>query len=926
MEPNRILAKSIKRHKDADDQEETKVFLKEHTRDVWDAFENLLKGLTDTDNPIDETLKRAIQIAILCHDFGKVLPAFQLKTLRNNHYKPPYPYHNIPHSLFSIFWMKGEKIKEVLGKDDMTNFIYSAVAFHHWRRDFDEILNWNNEDLYEILDKLCKDREFQCQLEENLKNEFEEFKCDFNAIDFIEFNKEWAMGVINGLSLADYVAPPYKNYFLPKQAELSERQKKNWILISGLLMRCDHFASFCEEENEDTSEIEIPGLDSKLEEEVAKYIKSKSPDSKTSIWQMSKVKDCKDKNVILIAPTGYGKTELAFLWSKGGKLFYTLPIRSAVNQIFERAKSIFTEEKTGLLHSDADIYLMGDGGETESLRIYDFSRQISYPVIVSTGDQFFPYALKPPSYEKIYATMSYSRLVIDEVQAYNPKAAAIIVKFIEDTVRMGGKFLLMTATLPEFVKTRIEQIDKNCHLIDIYSEKEKEFRALKKHKIEIIKISNSEDKDGRLKFDLSEDKITQILDYAKIGKRVLVILNTVKQAQEIYQKLKDKLEKDPNYNSIKDNLWLLHSRFTWSDRESKETNLIKKHFENPKQDNESVPKILVATQVVEASLDIDADILFTEIAPLDALVQRMGRILRRIKHNPKDEVVEYRYNDKAKSAVEFKNYREKYEQPETNVFIWSFENGLESGNGKVYDKDLLLLSLKILKESNNINKPEPQDLEDWLKRNKKDTSEILKDTKISVTLSEYDKYEIVKLLYSSLPNDYTYLREFNKTLDILDAGFMSDRKEEAHKIFREIYDIQLIPPNRLDEFVEEIKRFFKNNTLTKPKYLFSFFKKQVISKFVVSDSSFKHRKDLSVNDWVFYKVIEKFNQNDFEEILEKLGKLYGYSKYKQDDFEKKLRRYLCGIFVLPAQYDENLGIVEEKSKAEEYVKIESTII
>lgn len=103
MEPNRILAKSIKRHKDADDQEETKVFLKEHTRDVWDAFENLLKGLTDTDNPIDETLKRAIQIAILCHDFGKVLPAFQLKTLRNNHYKPPYPYHNIPHSLFQFF-------------------------------------------------------------------------------------------------------------------------------------------------------------------------------------------------------------------------------------------------------------------------------------------------------------------------------------------------------------------------------------------------------------------------------------------------------------------------------------------------------------------------------------------------------------------------------------------------------------------------------------------------------------------------------------------------------------------------------------------------------------------------------------------------------------------------------------------------------
>jgi len=91
------------------------------------------------------------------------------------------------------------------------------------------------------------------------------------------------------------------------------------------------------------------------------------------------------------------------------------------------------------------------------MRIYEFARQLSYPAIVSTGDQFFPYALRPPSYEKIFAKFSYSRLIIDEVQAYDPKAAAIVVKFIEHVVQMGGKFLLMTATIPLFIQKRLKE-------------------------------------------------------------------------------------------------------------------------------------------------------------------------------------------------------------------------------------------------------------------------------------------------------------------------------------------------------------------------------------------------------------------------------------------------------------------------------------
>lgn len=74
------------------------------------------------------------------------------------------------------------------------------------------------------------------------------------------------------------------------------------------------------------------------------------------------------------------------------------------------------------------------------MRVYELARQLSSPAILSTGDQFFPYALRPPSYEKIFAKLSYSRLIIDEIQAYDPKAAAIVVKFIEHIVQMGVNF------------------------------------------------------------------------------------------------------------------------------------------------------------------------------------------------------------------------------------------------------------------------------------------------------------------------------------------------------------------------------------------------------------------------------------------------------------------------------------------------------
>ncbi|MBC7365014.1 MAG: CRISPR-associated helicase Cas3', partial [Candidatus Aminicenantes bacterium] len=792
---------------------------------------------------------------IVFHDLGKVLPAFQIKTLNNKFYEPSSPLTNVPHSFFSVLFIEENKLQEKLSKSQLQNtssfrdylgFLYSAIAYHHWRENFFQLISAYSHELGELCEEIGKQDRIK-ELEKNLHDELQ--KLEDGWTELIKFNREMAKGLSRGVPFYEYVRPPYQLYFLPKRAEIDDMKLKDWILIAGFLQRIDHFTSFWEEEKKDANlEPEIlPGDISIITRRVKeKVLKSNPEHSDKSIWQLQYIRDLKDKNIILIAPTGYGKTEFAFLWGSNEKFIYTLPLRAAVNQIYDRAVEMFGQEKTGLLHSDTDVYLLGDGGEAQTaIRAYDLARQLAYPVLISTGDQFFPYALRPPIYEKIYATFSYARLIIDEIQAYDPRAIAIIMKFIEDTVRMGGKFLLMTATVPDFVpKELVKSIgDKNFEMINLYEENKNYFLKINKHKVRTILIKNNA-KEKEVDFSLPEETLNGILEHAMQGKRVLVISNTVKQAKHIFDCLKKLAEKDKSYDQLKDNILLLHSQFTNYDREQK-VSYLERAFNNPKPVDESEAKILVSTQIVEASLDIDADVLFTEIAPMDSLVQRMGRVLRRYGPISQPEIVPTPL--------------------EANVFIWVFQHGLESGYGHVYDPILILNTLKLMKDMSLGKETKEDEIKEWTdqKRDNKRKIDLIsnaltelfgeeaaedkpkksrhkksmktnsspdkQDKQFEFMFSEYSKYFLVKKLYGSLPD--SYFAKYVRTKDILDAGYMSDNKEEAHKMFREIYTLPVIPEKRKTEFWESIKDFIEVNPSTLKSY--RLFKREILARFVL---------------------------------------------------------------------------------------------
>lgn len=888
-----ILAKSLTRER---------ITLSKHTKDVILAFDFLKRATNVFVN--NEKLKEAVKIAIYLHDLGKVLPSFQIKTLRNINYEPYDIYYEVPHSLFSIFWVNDNKLREKLG-EDYFNYVISAIAYHHWRDSFENFIFHKNENFINLCEKVLKD--WKDKLKSNLLEEFSDFD---EYKDFVDVNENWIKGVRNGRRLIFYAFPPYKFDYEP----LRNKIKNDWILISGFLQRCDHFASWCEEEGENLSLIEI---EPPQEDEIKRKIEEKIG---KEAWQFKKLLDNLEKNLILVAPTGYGKTEFSFLWGRGKKFIYTLPIRSAVNQIFEeRALKVFGEDKVGFLHSDADVYLFEKFEkkefEIDSIKPYELSRQLSFPVIICTGDQFFPYALRPPGYEKIFSLIPYSKFVIDEIQAYDPKACAIITKFMEWVNELGGKFLLMTATLPKFVKDRIKSIvDRE---INIYEEERDAFLKIFKHKVKIKLIENNkESKEKKENLEFLKEGINEIIKYAEEGKRVLVILNSVVFAQKIYEEIKREVS-----SSLVDHVYLLHSRYTIEDRRNKEKSYTEE-FKNPKSSDEKTGKILISTQVVEASLDIDADVLFTEICPMDALVQRMGRVLRRYFYRDGKVV------DKSSGRIIEIKDEISLHNDEPNVYIWVLKDKLHSGGENVYSNELIKLSLFWLfkkaldgnllevynkfseidfasqDHDNKIEEIFQKEIASIIPKNVQKFSysqiiedglwlENLKDKEIS--LSEYDKYLLVDLFYCSLKKDGKYLNEYRNTLSLLDAGFMSERKLEAQRIFREIYSITLVPKNLKESFLEAVKIFIEEESEETFNYVV--FKQKIISKYCVSVDSRKYLKDSGIN---LKKIIE-----------------YIYEKPINRNYERvsKVIRWLNDIYYdSNSEYEEEKGFLENKKK------------
>lgn len=92
------------------------------------------------------------------------------------------------------------------------------------------------------------------------------------------------------------------------------------------------------------------------------------------------------------------------------------------------------------------------------------------PITITTADQLFTATFKYPGYEKVYATLAYSKIVLDEPQSYSPDTLAIIIKGLQEISELGGKFCFMSATIHPFIRERLKDY---CRILDAVFNTEK---------------------------------------------------------------------------------------------------------------------------------------------------------------------------------------------------------------------------------------------------------------------------------------------------------------------------------------------------------------------------------------------------------------------------------------------------------------------
>ena len=329
-------------------------------------------------------------------------------------------------------------------------------------------------------------------------------------------------------------------------------------------------------------------------------------------------------SAVLMAPTGSGKTEASLLWAmaqaENGKpvprLYYTLPFQASMNAMYDRLndpESGAFPGQVGLEHSRSTLayyrsMLEDDPEKAAHLakRLSNLARLNYYPVRVLSPYQILkaPYCLK--GYESLLSDCFNAVFILDEVHAYEAKRLALIfatVKYLRENFK--ASFFVMSATLPALLQEQLKDALGDYVLLQASANLYSQF---KRHHLSL--------KDGDL---MNPGALDEIADAFKGGQSVLVCCNTVKRAQGAFVELQKRL-------GLVSEIILLHGRFNGKDRLAKEK--IVREATGSKSDHRK-PILLIATQVVEVSLDIDLDVIYTDPAPLEALLQRFGRINRR---------------------------------------------------------------------------------------------------------------------------------------------------------------------------------------------------------------------------------------------------------------------------------------------------------
>ena len=343
---------------------------------------------------------------------------------------------------------------------------------------------------------------------------------------------------------------------------------------------------------------------------------------------------------ILEAPMGIGKTEAALyaaykMLEKGlaNGIYFGLPTQLTSNKIFDRVLS-FLEKITGedsesvklkLLHGSAwlEEKVFGEDGEAGKSWFDSGKRGILAPFAVGTVDQALMAVLNVRHGMIRSFGLAGKVVILDEVHSYDAYTGTILNKLIEFLRESQCIVIVLSATLTTFQKKKMlgvsEKLSSTYPLITAVSKEEHEVK-------EIASIGGTvRDVSIVIKHDENEI-LDNIVQKAMNGQLVLWVENTIASAQKMFKKIVAKT------NGTNVECGLIHSRFLKTKRAENENKWTCLFGKDSTQRTEK-GRILIGTQVLEQSIDIDADFLVTRLCPTDMLFQRLGRLWRHTKND-----------------------------------------------------------------------------------------------------------------------------------------------------------------------------------------------------------------------------------------------------------------------------------------------------
>jgi CRISPR-associated endonuclease/helicase Cas3 len=556
-----------------------------------------------------EAFKMPVELArkgAILHDIGKAHPTFQHR-LTPEWEKNRSPDHEpFRHELASLLFLP------VFDRADWPALIEMVVAHHK------SIVRDNKQRGILDLDERLGERAFY--LHGGAWNESK--NRGLPIAEIAQHHAAWEAYSTHAFELLDHYGIPTRPvsfdearqayfYVLKHCGEMPDGFSE-W---KGLLMAADHFASALIEKTEaQTKHLFIaPKLDH--------YHRRTG----VALYPLSVMSAELDRpHTLVTACTGAGKTDfLLRRCKKENRVFYTLPFQASINSMHERIRGDIMDdnppelfEQIRVLHAASRLVGQKNNAEEKVLQGH-----MGAALKVLTPHQLASIVFGTRGYEATLMDVRGCDVILDEIHTYTQITRSIVLKIVEMLAAIGCRVHIGTATMPSVLINRIRAILEADQLYEV-NLTEEQMDGFDRHTVH--KLPD---------YEAAKPIIRQAID---AGQKVLIVANRVDAAQNRFRELQD----DKSYANVPK--LLLNSRFKRGQRGNLEQKLTGREQDKNghlilgpdgkalKQFNTGEGACLVvSTQVVEVSLDISFDLMITDTAPLDALVQRFGRVNRK---------------------------------------------------------------------------------------------------------------------------------------------------------------------------------------------------------------------------------------------------------------------------------------------------------